>query len=75
MSNVFNNFSRLLNRQGLFVGTVTAHNADGTSSLTDYHSRAFVAQGQEVAVSSRAFVKDGRIQGLAPALTESTVYV
>lgn len=75
MSNVFNNFARLFGRQGLFVGTVTAHNSDGTSSLTDYHSRTFIAQGQDVAVSSRAFVKDGRVQGQAPTLTESTVYV
>ena len=75
MSNVFNQFVRLFGRQGLFVGTVTAHNADGTSTLDDYHGREFIAQGQDVAVGNRAFVKDKRVQGQAPNLTETTVYV
>ena len=75
MANLWHAFRHLTGPEPLRVGTVTAHNSDGTSSLTDAHNRAFRAQGQDVAIGNKAFVKDGRIQGEAPNLTETTVYV
>jgi len=75
MSNLYSKFRSLVDEPTLRVGVVTVHNADGTSTLEDYHGCEIIAQGQEVALGSSAFVKDKRIQGQAPTLTETTVYV
>ena len=75
MSNLYNKFRGLVAEPVLRVGEVTTHNADGTSTLEDYHGREIIAQGQDVAIGATAFVKDNRIQGQAPGLTETTVYV
>lgn len=75
MANLWHAFKDLVGPEPLKTGTVTAHNADGTSSLSDTHGRDFRAQGQDVAIGDKAFVQVGRIQGQAPNLTETTVYV
>lgn len=69
MKNLARQFADLLPKQPLLVGTVTAHNADGTSTVTLPAGGTLRVQGQSVAVNSSAFVQGGRIQGEAPSLT------
>ncbi len=70
MSNLWAKFQDLLPGRPLLVGTVQAHNADGTSTvvLPDGNSVLRV-RGQEVPVNGQAFVQDGEIKGAAPSLT------
>ncbi|MBF0368589.1 MAG: hypothetical protein HQL52_03940 [Magnetococcales bacterium] len=75
MSNAYAKLKSLFPKTRLVVGTVDAHNADGTSTLTDASSREFTAQGTSVSVGNKAFVQDGRITGEAPSLPASTEYV
>jgi len=67
--NLWAKFVRLLPSSPLLVGTVQSHNSDGTSTivLPDGNS-TLRARGQGVAVNSKAFVKDGVVQGEAPNL-------
>lgn len=75
MSNVFRAFTSIFSGGAMSAGTVTAHNADGTSTISDAVGNSLIAQGQTVAVASKAFILDDRVQGEAPTLTETTVYV
>ena len=65
----------LLPTDPLRTGTVTALNADGTSTLQDASGQTFTAQGQDVPVGTPAFVRSGKVQGEAPALPEYTEWV
>lgn len=75
MSNLYRQFIRLLPRDPLQVGTVTAHNSDGTSDVELPGSQTVRVRGQGVAVDSKAFIKGGEIQGPAPNLSVFTVPV
>jgi len=75
MANVFARFARLLPSEPLLVGTVTAHNADGTSTITLPGGGVIRARGQAVAVSSKAFVRSGEVTDEAPSLTSYEVEV
>lgn len=68
MRNLARQFQELLPRQPLLVGTVTAHNADGTSTIELPAGGTLRVQGQSVEVNNKAFVQGGRIQGEAPDL-------
>jgi hypothetical protein len=57
------------------TGTVTAHNADGTSTLSMTGGGTLRTIGQSVAVNSKAFVRGNEIIGDAPNLTSYTLDV
>lgn len=50
------------------VATVTAHNADGTSTLQTPEGYGLRAIGREVPVGAVAYVREGRVLGEAAAL-------
>jgi len=75
MANVYAKFARLLPSDQLLIGAVTAHNADGTSTVTLPGGGELRARGQSVAVGSKAFVKGGDVIGEAPDLTAYEVEV
>lgn len=66
--NLLAKFKKLLPSDPLMVGTVTAHNADGSSTLETLAGGTVRVQGQSVAVDSMAFYRAGRIEGEAPEL-------
>lgn len=68
MTNPYRAFEGLRPGRRLLIGEVTAHNADGTSTVELLDSRTIRARGQSVAVSSKAFVRAGLIEGEAPNL-------
>ena len=67
--NLYRQLEQLLPHQPLLVGTVTAHNADGTSTVQLPDGRLLRPRGQSVAVGQQAFVQAGEIRGQAPSLT------
>ena len=75
IKNLFVRFQRLIPQSALYVGTVTAFNADGTSTITLSSGGTIIAQGQDVAIGLKAFVQDERVQGEAPSLTVFNVDV
>lgn len=72
-TNLFRRLREMLPAPALLVGTVTAHNADGTSTIALPGGGTLRARGQSVAVSSNAFVRDGVVEGEAPALGIVTI--
>jgi hypothetical protein len=52
----------------MMVGTVTAHNTDGTSTLTLTGGGTLRARGQTVHIGSNAFTRAGAVEGPAPSL-------
>jgi hypothetical protein len=52
----------------LLVGTVAAHNADGTSTITLPGGGNIRARGQGVAIGEKAFIRAGLVEGPAPNL-------
>jgi len=65
----------LLPTDPLLVAEVTAHNADGTSTVEFPGGEAARVRGQDVAVGLNAWVKGGRVEGEAPMLTSYVVEV
>jgi hypothetical protein len=73
--NEWRNFQALLGKQPILTGTVTAPNADGTSTLSMTGGGTLRAIGQSVAVDAKAFVRGNEIIGAAPNLTSYTLDV
>jgi len=67
--NIWKQFENLLPKDPLLIGTVITHNTGNTSTVQFPEGGYAVVYGQDVAISSKAFVKSGRIQGLAPSLS------
>ena len=66
---LWDSFNGLLGGQARLLGTVTAHNADGTSSLTTYDGGQMRVVGQlNVAIPYNAWVHHGRMIEVAPNL-------
>jgi len=74
MANLFARFARLLPNEPLQVGEVTAHNADGTSTVT-LPTGTIRARGQGVTIGLNAFIRNGEVIGEAPNLTSYSVDV
>ena len=51
----------LLKKSPILTGTVTAHNSDGTSTLSMTGGGVLIASGQSVAVAKVAFVQNQQI--------------
>lgn len=75
MSNLYRQFLRLIPRDALQVGAVTAHNPDGTSDVELPGNQTIRVRGQDVAIGSNAFIRSGQIVGPAPNLPTFTVTV
>lgn len=69
--NLWGQFEDLLGSRPRILGTVTAHNVDGTSSLTTYDGASLRAWGRVEGLEPpyNAFVRDGKIEAQAPNLT------
>lgn len=67
------NLAKLLNdvipKTPRYVGTVTAHHSDGTSTVELPAGGVLRVRGQEVAVGELCFVQGGKIDGAAPNLS------
>ncbi|MDP5206338.1 hypothetical protein [Alishewanella sp. SMS8] len=68
MSNQYQRLRGLTQAQPRTIGTVTSHNADGTSSVQLLSGAFVTVLGQSVAVSSRAYIEGGRVIGQAASL-------
>ena len=68
MTNPWSKFQSLIGSDPTLTGQVTAHNADGTSTLTMTGGGTMRAIGQSVAIGSKAFVRGNEIVGDAPDL-------
>lgn len=75
MRNVWRSFQALLPAPPLYVVEVTAHNADGTSTVKFPSGDDFKVRGQSVAIGAFAFVRNGVIEGEAPAVAPITLDV
>lgn len=66
---LWDQFSGLINGGPRLLATVTAHNADGTSSLTTYDGSQMRAIGQlGGTIPYNVWVRDGRVVEAAPNL-------
>jgi hypothetical protein len=66
---LWDQFAGLLGAGPRQLATVTAHNSDGTSSLTTYDGRQMRAMGQlGTSVPYNVWVRDGRVMESAPNL-------
>lgn len=68
MANLFSRFAKLTQQEPLLIGAVTAHNSDGTSTVTLPGGGVIRVRGIDVAVGQNAFIKAGEISGQAPNL-------
>lgn len=73
MSNLYTQFKRLIPDAPLLVGTVTAY-ADGVATIELPDGGIITARGS-ADVSDSVFVRDGLIEGPAPALTPVEILV
>lgn len=75
-TNLYRALRELLPEPALMVATVAAVNAaEGTSTVTFPGGGLQRVRGTSVAVGLLAFVRDGVIEGEAPALTPETIEV
>jgi hypothetical protein len=66
---LWDQFDGLVGSSPRLLATVTAHNADGTSSLTTYDGAQMRAIGQlGGAIPYNVWVRDGRVLEMAPNL-------
>lgn len=68
MANVWTQLTGLLAGPRLWIGQVTAFNADGTSTVLARGGVSLKVYGQSTPVGQTVFVQDGRILGPAPNL-------
>lgn len=73
--NLYRRLRELLPAPPLLVGLVSAHNADGTSTLVLPGGGSLRARGTPVAPGLNAFVRDGIVEGEAPALAVVTIEI
>ena len=66
--NLYKQLLDLLPSEPLLVGEVTAHNADGTSTVALPDGALVYPRGQGVTIGSNAFIRAGLVEGAAPSL-------
>lgn len=71
MTNVYRQFLDLLPQRPLQVATVTA--VSGETCTVELPGGGVLQVRGDAAVSDRVFVRDGLIEGLAPALTVAAI--
>jgi len=68
-TDMWGQFDELVSSSPRLIATVTAHNGDGTSSLTTYDGVQMRAFGQlELAIPYNVWVRSGRLLEAAPNL-------
>ena len=75
MTNLFRQLLELLPQTPLTIATVAADHADGTCTVTYPGGAQTRVRGEGFAVSEQVFIREGVIEGTAPALTAITVEV
>lgn len=76
MYNPFRDFVDQLPKDPLQVALVVSHQSDGLTSIVQFPNTSQVKVfGQQVAVSSYAFIQGGKIISLAPPVTPTTIDV
>lgn len=75
MRNPWRDFLALQPAPPLYVVEVIDHNADGTSTVEFPTGDQFKVRGQGVGIGDFAFVRDGAIEGEAPAVSPITLDV
>ncbi len=73
--NIWERFKRLLPDSSLSIVTVSAHNTDGTSTVSTYAGGSMRVLGTGVSVGQKAYVRDGAIIEEAPDLTHYEIQV
>lgn len=68
MSNMLVRFRDLVGAPPLLIGVVVQHAGGGMSVVQLLGGGTITARGQAVAVGQQAYVRDGVIEGQAPAL-------
>lgn len=74
-TNIYAQFAKLFKRDMIIATVVSVNATNKTSTVQDFNGLTFVVLGTSVAAPNRAFIKDGIIQGQAPALTTTFVLV
>lgn len=74
-NNAYSQFQNLIPKSATTVVTITAINADGTSTCTTLSGTVIRVAGDSVAAGQKAYIKDGAILRQAPNLpiTEVTI--
>jgi hypothetical protein len=75
MANPYKTLISLLPKTRQGYGRVTAHNADGTSTVQTPAGGVVRARGQSVPVGNNAYWKDGEITAAAAAMQSYSVTV
>ena len=73
--NLYKQLLDILPSDPLLVGEVTAHNADGTSTVELPDGALLYPRGQGVSIGSNAFVRRGLVEGEAPSLAVELIDV
>lgn len=73
--NLYRQFQTLLPLEPLLLGTVEAHQDDGTSTITLLGGGTLKVSGVSVAIGAKAFIQGGRIVGPAPDLPGEIIEV
>jgi hypothetical protein len=74
MTNAFTQLTRLIPQPKLAVGTVSAVHTDGTVTVTAPGGDATrVRSSVAVSAGDRVFVRNGVVEGEAPALTTASI--
>ena len=75
MSNLYRALRELLPESPLLVATVVSVNPDGTSTIEYPGGNRQRVRGTDAAAGTKVFVRNGIIEGAAPALTALTIEV
>lgn len=74
-TSLWGRFNQILPVRNIIIGSVTALNGDGTSTVITPEGFTYRVRGQSVAPGLKAYIRDGRIQGVAPSLPVTNVTV
>ena len=75
MSNLYRSLRELLPQPALLIAEVLEVHADNTSTVEFPDATRQRVRGATVAVGQPAFVRDGIIEGLAPARIATTIEI
>jgi hypothetical protein len=75
MSNSYRRLRNLTQAQPRTIATVASHNVDGTSTVQLMSGAYITVLGQDVAISSKAYIEAGRVVGQAADLPYSEIEI
>lgn len=74
-TNLFRRLQELQPDPAVLIGDVLAVNSDNTSTVQLPDGSTFRARGTSVAVGQPAFVRNGIVEGIAPARTATVIEI